>query len=445
MVMNKDINLVVKCFIKEFVFSFDEVILEIKQAVENDGARGIAHLVFAWIETLLCKHYEILILPKLAAPCCDHSYWLIHGNYQRSINTSIGKLKLNLHRMKCHNCQQTFLPFRIFFNLPKHQTHSYELTKKCLEELKDQSYRRSTTHFKNVDIQLTKSGLHRMVLGSDFIKQDLKIKDDLEVIAADGTGYKPHSELQKQELKVVIGMTKDQRLVPIGCWIRSSWYQLAKEIKKANHDKKILFKPIANILLSDGDIHLIAALRSLAYHEQRCIWHVARDFKYVYRYQDKGDRELEKELTQKIWDLVLNPIKYKPESSNPTLEEKLILMREVWLAEKELAILEENLKEKNYTCASTYLHNARMQLFTHLRMLLASGTEVPKVTSRIERFMREMARRLKRIAHNWSEKGAEAMARILMKLTLDKEGWEEYWKNKMKISGNFKMEVSLAI
>jgi len=77
-------------------------------------------------------------------------------------------------------------------------------------------------------------------------------------------------------------------------------------------------------------------------------------------------------------------------------------------------------------------------------MLLASGTEVPKVTSRIERFMREMARRLKRIAHNWSEKGAEAMARILMKLTLDKEGWEEYWKNKMKISGNFKMEVKMS-
>jgi len=33
--MNKDKNQVVKYFIKEFVFSFDEVILEIKQAVEK--------------------------------------------------------------------------------------------------------------------------------------------------------------------------------------------------------------------------------------------------------------------------------------------------------------------------------------------------------------------------------------------------------------------------
>ena len=118
-------------------------------------------------------------------------------------------------------------------------------------------------------------------------------------------------------------------------------------------------------------------------------------------------------------------------------------MREVWLAEKELSELEEKLKADKFSKAATYLRNAREQLFTHLRFLIKTGEEIPKVTSRIERFMREMGRRMKRIAHNWSEAGAEAMARILLQLTLNKEGWDKYWMEKMKISGNFNLDVKI--
>lgn len=79
-----------------------------------------------------------------------------------------------------------------------------------------------------------------------------------------------------------------------------------------------------------------------------------------------------------------------------------------------------------------------------MRVLIKSGQKVARVTSRIERFMREMARRMKRIAHNWSEAGAEVMARILLKIKLDPVGWENYWKEKMKITGKFQLEVKIA-
>ncbi|MDO9399317.1 MAG: hypothetical protein Q7T79_01340 [bacterium] len=54
--------------------------------------------------------------------------------------------------------------------------------------------------------------------------------------------------------------------------------------------------------------------------------------------------------------------------------------------------------------------------------------------------MRELARRFKRITHNWSEAGAERLARMLLRFTLDKKGWDEVWNQKIIITGNFKME-----
>jgi len=199
------------------------------------------------------------------------------------------------------------------------------------------------------------------------------------------------------------------------------------------------------VLVSDGDRNLIKGLKQLAYHEQRCQWHLVRDFKYAYLYQDEGGTKDEwLQYKKQLWELLQKAEPESLELNNLSHDEaSLTIMREVWLAEKELSELEEKLQTDNFSKAATYLRNAREQLFTHLRFLIKTGEEVPKVTSRIERFMRELGRRMKRIAHNWSEAGAEAMARILLQLTLNKEGWDKYWGEKMKISGNFNLNVKI--
>jgi len=441
----KDLSVVISGIIKEFNFSFDEVVLVIQEAINQGGTRRVTELIFEWIGTIIYQHYHELVIPKMDRPCCDTPYWLKHARSTKTVQTGLGKLKINTCRMKCHNCESTHSPFNIFFDLSK-RSWSYELEKSILESVKDQSYRRSVKELNRSGVmQVNKNLIWRMAINSDFMKQDLKVDTELDTIIADGTGYKPHSDDSKKELKIVLGM-KGIGLVPIGAWVRSNWRQIGREIKKANYkNKKLKFKPIANVLVSDGDRNLIKGLKQLAYHEQRCQWHLVRDFKYAYLYQDEGGTKDEwLQYKKQLWELLQKAEPESLELNNLSHDEaSLTIMREVWLAEKELSELEEKLQTDNFSKAATYLRNAREQLFTHLRFLIKTGEEVPKVTSRIERFMRELGRRMKRIAHNWSEAGAEAMARILLQLTLNKEGWDKYWGEKMKISGNFNLNVKI--
>jgi hypothetical protein len=50
--------------------------------------------------------------------------------------------------------------------------------------------------------------------------------------------------------------------------------------------------------------------------------------------------------------------------------------------------------------------------------------------------MRELARRLKRMAFGWSEQGAAKMARIIIKRFTSANQWEAYWKKRLRIQGN---------
>jgi len=54
----------------------------------------------------------------------------------------------------------------------------------------------------------------------------------------------------------------------------------------------------------------------------------------------------------------------------------------------------------------------------------------------IERMMREIGRRLKKIAFGWSEKGAAKMARIIIKRITSANEWDEYWKKRLRIEDN---------
>jgi len=63
----------------------------------------------------------------------------------------------------------------------------------------------------------------------------------------------------------------------------------------------------------------------------------------------------------------------------------------------------------------------------------------PRVNSILERMMREIGRRLKRIAHGWSEQGAAKMTRIILKRMLTPEEWIEYWNERLGLHGNVRL------
>ena len=104
-----------------------------------------------------------------------------------------------------------------------------------------------------------------------------------------------------------------------------------------------------------------------------------------------------------------------------------------------MKVLSDYLKYKGYSQASTYVANAKNNLFTYLRFWMKTGVVTPKVTSKLERLMRELNRRIKKFAFNWSEKGCAKITRIIIKLITDEASWENYWLEKMKLSGNIEL------
>jgi len=84
-----------------------------------------------------------------------------------------------------------------------------------------------------------------------------------------------------------------------------------------------------------------------------------------------------------------------------------------------------------------YVARAKSKLFTYVRFWLACGLVSPRASSLIERMMRELARRLKRIAFGWSDRGAAKMARIILKRITTAGGqWEQHWRDRLRIEGN---------
>ncbi len=79
---------------------------------------------------------------------------------------------------------------------------------------------------------------------------------------------------------------------------------------------------------------------------------------------------------------------------------------------------------------------ASKHLFSYVDFWLATGIVSPRVSSFIERMMRELARRLKRMAFGWSEEGAAKMARIIIKRFTSAKQWDKYWREKLRINDN---------
>jgi hypothetical protein len=434
MKQNLSVNLLVR--LQELNFSFDEVIIEFEQVFKVKGMPGILEVILEYIDGHLVNNIATAVIPKMKRECCSNDIWHSHGWTTKTVKTSMGKLKLRLKRMKCQ-CQTTHIPFHLFFGLSKKKNFSNELQKKCCELVCNQSYRRSTNQLKSIgNLDIKKNELYRIVNSCDLDFQNTKNLKNINSLMADGTGYKPHFEDQKSELKIVVGLDNENRPIPIGAWIFKSWKSIGTELKKHNSpaNKKLAFKPIANVLITDGEIALIKGLEHLAHHQQRCQWHFVRDFKNAYVYLEKGDKSTCRQIQNQIYEHINNCM-------NSLKKDEKSVIDSIVKAEIHLEELEKKLKLEKFNKASIYVRNARQEIFTHLKIILTTGEDVYRTTSLIERVMRELARRFKRIAHNWSEAGAERLARMLLRFTLDKKGWDKVWSQKIIITGNFKMET----
>jgi len=454
--LEKNFALKLSASLSRSAFSFDELILETKALFEREGVPGFLRVLLLFIDDFVITHwYE-----QHGKNCCDSPTFRRAGKKSKNLLTTIGQVCFEWTLLRCKTCGKSHNPLKSFFELGTYQTKSGELEKICLEVVSEDSYRKSVGKIINLTpVKFNHRTLHRWVMRTSAA--EIKVTyTDLNVLMADGTKFKKFINQSQQkekkllceklgqkyeepsnrgEVKIIMGINDKNEIVPMGAWTSESWKVIGKAIYRANNpDRRLAPVKVADILLADGEIALGHGLKNLVHHKQRCQWHVPHDLAPLMKYQDGAATEDITHAMDQVSKIFEIEIPEKDFEQVATLD-LVTINQKIKDCELEIKKLSDLLSSKGYSQAATYLSNAKDDLFTYLRYWMKTGIVTPRVTSKLERLMREINRRIKKFAFNWSEKGAAIITRIIIKLICSPKEWENYWVQRMKLSGNIKL------
>ncbi len=358
-----------------------------------------------------------------------------YRNHPRCFTTVFGKFELPLRVAKCCTCGVRYCPLLSALKIGPYVRKEANFEHEVIEAVIDTNYRRLIDG-RSIDISL--GGVHNIVVGSDidqFNQGPIDLKD-FSATMADGTGVKQQKG-KKGELRVVIGITTDKKLEPMGTFINTDWAQIETIIKeriKASEASGIPF-------IYDGEPGLDNFLSSLT-DPQRCTWHAPRGL-YHALWEDGLRKKDSKPEMNKIKQLIGIEL---PETDFQLLkpEDKEQIQSRYESSKAEIKQLIDVFEQKGYTHGASYLENLSRCLFTNIEIWLKTGVIAPKTISLLERVFREIGRRLKRIAYGWSDAAVTKLSKMIILKMYRRDKWEQYWKQKLGIEGNFTIQFITA-
>jgi hypothetical protein len=433
--MQNIITLDVLSAVSEKGFSLDELVFQTRELFEKTGLAGFVGLLLRLTDERICMQLVQGKSGHNQPACCSESRYEYQGFLARQFRTSVGTVVIQWRRLRCCHCGRTTIPLRDFLGLDPYQSKTSELEKMVTEIVSEQSYRRSSRHLSTIgSIPVPKSTAHRWIAQSDCDQMD-DSRETFDMLFADGTGYKRRPDkdgmlTNRGELRIALGVDKSGSIVPLGAFTGKTWDQIAVAVQGNREDGK----PVADMLVSDGERGIAESFAKLCNSHQRCHWHSVHDLNYT-MWQDKATKSERKQMQQKLTAIIGIEL---PEEDFEKVDDsdKTALAQAVATAEYDVGKLINKLLDKGYVTAADYLIRASKNMFSYVHRWLLTGIVGPRASSMIERMMRELARRLKRMAFGWSEEGAAKMARIIIKRFTSAGQWEQYWKKKLKIKGN---------
>ena len=415
-------------------FSLDEFILELKQFALREGLPGIAAFFLRLVDELLLVRR--LQAPQAArCPHCGGQHLVVKHLEPRQLTTSIGEVRFAWRRVYCAACKKTHVPLRDFLQLSRWQSKTGELARAAIETFSEQTYRRGANHFTTIGVNpVPASTGRRWVMETHSADCDQQ-HTDVEAILADATGFHrrpdPAAGVDNQgEVRVSIGLTRTGAWVPLGAHTQATWAQIAAELKpRVGQDEH---RPQLAVL--DGGRGMAEAFAQVANSVQRCEWHLVEQLRYALYADDvkkPGQDNYVKQLAAILHvQLPATELEKIQPEERAELEQKLLGLA------GELDGLIGTLASHGHDQAAGYLRAAQGHTFRWLAFWLKTGFRCPRTTSYLERLMREIGRRLKKIAFGWSERGAAQMTRILIRKIVNPQQWEDYWKKVLRLDGH---------
>lgn len=355
----------------------------------------------------------------------------------RKVKTDIGELTFRVGYVQCVECGKKWAPIMDLLEIRPKSKHTTGLERVASEAVMKTSYKRGEEDIEGRGAApVPRSSAHRWVAQLALPASEIK---QIETGMADGTGFKKWPG-QRGNLRIVIGFEKDKKVRPMGIWAGKSWEDIGKEIRKRmreeDKDQDVMQM---KLFTQDGEVGLDAHLASLAERGQRCIWHLPRDLGYT-MWRDEAPLPERKEMSAQLASLVGIEI---PEEDWETIQpqDRESLRWKVAGSEKEIQQMIDQFRAKGYSKAANYLENACGQIFAHVHLWLETGIVAPRTTSILENIIRELGRRVKKLGWNWSDEGAEQMAKMVMLRRFDRELWEKYWQQELGLNGRCKIEI----
>jgi hypothetical protein len=431
--MQNQICLKISACLSEEGFSLDELILAIRELFASEGDGGMATLA-----VFILKLYEEMLIGKYLVgkhPCdCGACRkWEMKDRRPRSFRTGLGKISLDWRRMRCRGCGAISIPLGEKLTIDSWQTRTSELQKTVEEVVGEQSYRRSSKEIQSLrSVDIPHSTMHRWVVESQD-DDGLSSKEPLVSVYADGTCYKGKDDQGKAkegDLKVVFGIADSGHSLPLGVWAGESWENIGNELNESLAGSEAPPK----LMLCDGELAIAKHLGPSAEDLQRCHWHLVRDLNHT-AWQDEAPLAARKKLQSKLSALLAIEL---PKEDFEKVPEKEVeeIRRQMTEAEGKLVAFANGLDRRGFGKAADYVRRAFKGAFGYVRTWLKYGIVCHRASSLIERLMRELARRVKRIAYNWKERGVQRVSSIIVRRFQDPKRWEEFWAKKINRNGN---------
>lgn len=355
-----------------------------------------------------------------------------YRNRPRIISTVFGKLELPIRVAECCTCGARYSPLLDALKLMPYSRKESNFEHEVIEAVIDTNYRR-LIEGRSIDISL--GGIHNIVVGSDVdqLEETAVDLDDLSAIMADGTGYK-RQRGKKGELRSVIGITTAGKVEPLGTFANTQWSDIERIVKDRFKDEKAAGIPF----IYDGEPGLDDFLSDIA-QSQRCAWHGPRGL-YHSLWEDGLRKKDSQPHTDKLKHLIGIEL---PQSDYELLkdEDKQAVEKKYQSSQVEILDLINIFKENGYPNGAAYLENLSRRIFTNIEIWLRTGVIAPKTTSLLERIFREIGRRVKRIAWGWSDATVTKLSKMIILKKYSNEKWQQYWKQKLGIEGNFSIRL----
>ena len=432
--MQHTVNASLLVCLSEKGFSLDELVWRLRELFERKAHGEILRTILLLVEETL----KLKVMRKAEVPIacdCGHADFVLNGRQKsRRIRTSLGDVGLPaLARVKCGRCGRTHTLLLKFLGVERHQSKTAELERQAIEEAVADSYRRAAGRLGQATGNRTPpSTLHGWVL--DTRADEIDLPPDVlgalpATVFADGTKYKGAGGV-RGDIKALIGITATGEFVPLGTWTGGqSWKQVAADL-----DRRSVRFPAGTVLVADAEAGLAEWLADHADLHQRCQWHTVRDL-YHAMWKDGGaigEIRPVQDALKVVMGIALPKEDFEqvPESEKDGIEARMEK------AETQVSELVRHLAGRGFHKAAHYLDRSRRYMFSYVRRWLQFGIACPRASSLIERFFRELGRRIKKLGYNWKPAGVGKITRILLKKCTRPEDWKKYWEDRMRLDGS---------